>query len=84
MIARDEVKDLDEAVENFSKALDDVPTMSKAFDAVEKIRNVGGELTYYAYSEPLADLADRPAVPRDRSPRGSERERLRPPRAGAR
>ena len=29
-------------------------------DAVEKIRNVGGELTYYSYSEPLADLGDRP------------------------
>lgn len=37
VVARDEIKDADEAVEFFTRALDDAPSMSKAFDAIERI-----------------------------------------------
>lgn len=37
VIARDEMKEDEEAVDFFSNALDDAPTMPKAFEAVERI-----------------------------------------------
>jgi tetratricopeptide (TPR) repeat protein len=43
VITRDEMKELDEAVDFFSHALDDAPTMSKAFEAVERILGDRGD-----------------------------------------
>src|SRR5262249_44467623 len=37
VILRDEIKDIDDAVEHFTRALDDAPTMPKAFEAIERI-----------------------------------------------
>jgi golgin subfamily B member 1 len=43
VIARDEMKEPDEAVEHFSHALDDAPSIPKAFEAVEKILGERGD-----------------------------------------
>lgn len=43
VIARDELKESEEAVEHFSKALDDAPTIPKAFEAVERILGERGD-----------------------------------------
>jgi tetratricopeptide (TPR) repeat protein len=43
VIARDEMKEADEAVEFFSRALDDAPTIPKAFEAVERILGERGD-----------------------------------------
>lgn len=43
VIARDELKDADEAVEHFGQALDDAPTIPKAFEAVERILGERGD-----------------------------------------
>jgi tetratricopeptide (TPR) repeat protein len=43
VISRDEMKEGEEAVEHFSRALDDAPTIPKAFEAVEKILGERGD-----------------------------------------
>jgi tetratricopeptide (TPR) repeat protein len=43
VIARDELQDVDIAVDNFNEALDDDPTLPKAFDAIDQLLTDNGD-----------------------------------------
>ncbi|MBI4510814.1 MAG: tetratricopeptide repeat protein [Deltaproteobacteria bacterium] len=65
VIARDELHGAEEAVSYFGRALDDAPTMPKAFEAIERILGDRGDWKGLskAYRTMIARLGDRATTP---------------------